>query len=113
MSGKTFSVRLQDDLIAQIRERNPKFDRSNNKTKGGNSDILRELIREGLGNDSQQEILQELAEARQGLRDIQNSVTAHRRNLTVVLELVLRNSGGPPEQVKRIIEVLQQKGLLA
>ena len=112
MPDKSFAIRLQDELIAEIRQRFPNFDRPDQRKKGENSEILRELIRTGLGNDPNQETRQELAETRQGLRDLNDSLNEHRKNLSVVLELVLRNSGAPREQSERIIEALQEKGLL-
>jgi len=113
MPTQTFSIRLQDEVVVEIRQRYPEFANTGTKNKGANSDVLRELIGEGLGKDSNQEIVQGLAETKQLLRDLASDVNNQRRNLSVVLELVLRNSGGPKDRVERIIEALQQKGLLA
>lgn len=109
MASETYSIRLHDEIVARIREKYQSF--GNPNSKQNNSDILRELIEQGLGQDPQQATSHELAELNQQVRDLHRELSGIRRNFSTVLQLILRNAGNfPREQVEATIGKLKERG---
>lgn len=113
MAEKTVSVRLSEELVRRIQQQYPEFDRNAGRGGAGSkSEIVRELIERGLGSDPAQAIEERLAETHESSRDIQNEIRQLRSDLSVVLELVLLNLSGDPEEAARIIALLKEKGAI-
>ncbi|MCS7466282.1 hypothetical protein NZK35_06285 [Stieleria sp. ICT_E10.1] len=111
MPEPAYSVRLSADVVEQIRRQYPDFD-SPRKERGVNTNVLKELVKRGLGADPSQQLQEQLATGREELRDLREEVRQLRKSLSVVLELVLLNLSNDPQRAEDIIRLLRKKGVI-
>ncbi|MEM7312992.1 MAG: hypothetical protein AAF497_07555 [Planctomycetota bacterium] len=109
MSTRSLSTRVPDELVDRIKQQFPDFD----KKRGANSGIVLELLERGLSAEPAQGRAEQLASEREELRDLQHEVRQLRKNLSVVLELVLLNLTDEPKRAENIIRLLREGGVLA
>lgn len=110
MPNPSFSCRLGDDIVDEIRKRFPEFGTAENG-KAGTSNVLRQLIEQGLKDDPEQARQSELANVKEQLRDLKEDLKSIRRNFSTVLQVVLRNAGKfDPAEVEATIQKLKEGG---
>lgn len=107
----TVSVRVNNELRAKIQERFPDFGQDSAE-KGYKSKVILGLIQSALESDELQEICHEVGETKREIRDVKSTLDKYRKNISVVLKLVLLNVGADPAKVERIIEALKEEGLI-
>ena len=113
MSNKPFSLRLSQQVINRIREKHPEFGQSEQANKGVNSNILRELIEQGLGSDPKQILAHEITSLKECVRDHQSELENVKRNLSTTLQVLLRNVGQfSAEELEESIAKLKYEGKL-
>ena len=113
MPDKAFSLRLNTEMIAQIRERFPEFASETEKKKGHNSDVIRKLIEAGLNSDPKQMLSSELVEVKEAIRDNNAEISEVKRNFSTILHVLLRNAAGFSEkEVEKALSELKEEGLI-
>ena len=112
MADKPYSIRLPEDLVNRICERYPDF--LDKEKKGAKkTDILKELIELGLGSDPSQVLAHEIAGLKEKFRDQQSELEDVKRNLSTVLQLLLRNATSfSPDKVEETLAELKLSGKL-
>ena len=113
MPDKAFSLRLNTEMIAQIRERFPEFASDAEKKKGHNSEVFRKLIEAGLNSDPKQMLSSELAGVKEAIRDNNAEIAEVKRNFSTILQVLLRNAADfSAKEVESTIADLKEEGLI-
>lgn len=113
MPDKAFSLRLNTEMIAQIKERFPGFASETEKKKGHNSDVIRRLIEAGLNSDPKQMLSSELAEVKEAIRDNNAEIAEVKRNFSTILQVLLRNAADfSSKEVEEALAGLKEEGLI-
>ena len=99
------SVRLEEKDLALLKsiagERGVKF-----------SEFFREFVTDALSRDDAQGTANELARLSDETKDLRAEVLKLRSNLSVVLELILRNAPGPDDEVDAVLQQLRERNLI-
>ena len=77
------------------------------------SEFLREFVTDALERDAAQDVADELARLGDESRDLRHEIQQLRNNLSIVLELVLRNAPAEKEQIDSVLKEIKERGLIS